>query len=79
MTYTCGTITSGNEVLTAHVLVDPEFAGSDQNLLDQMQGIIKLRYNIEHVTIQLERSAIQCDVESHHVGHLEHAQRPIGV
>ncbi len=73
------TITSGNEVLTAHVLVDPAFAGSDQNLLDQMQGIIKLRYTIEHVTIQLERSAIQCDVESHHVGHLEHAQRPIGV
>ena len=73
------TITSGNEVLTAHVLVDPEFTGSNQNLLDQMQGIIKLRYAIEHVTIQLERSAIQCDVESHHVGHLEHEQRPIGV
>lgn len=73
------TITSGNEVLTAHVLVDPEFAGSDQNLLDQMQGIIKLRYDIEHVTIQLERSAIQCGEESHHVGHLEHAQRPLGV
>ena len=73
------TITSGNEVLTAHVLVDPEFTGSNQNLLDQMQGIIKLRYNIEHVTIQLERSAIQCGEESHHVGHLEHAQRPLGV
>ena len=72
------TITSGNEVLTAHVLIDPEFEGSDQNLLDQMQGIIKLRYDIEHVTIQLERSAIQCADESHHVGHLEHAQRPIG-
>ena len=73
------TITSGNEVLTAHVLLDPEHPGSDQELLQQMQQIVKRRYNIEHVTVQLERSTTMCDEETHHVGHLEHAQRPIGV
>ena len=73
------TITSGNEILTAHVLLDPEHPGSDQELLQQMQQIVKRRYNIEHVTVQLERSATMCTEETHHVGHLEHAQRPLGV
>ena len=73
------TITSGNEVLTAHVLLDPEHPGSDQELLQQMQQIVKRRYKIEHVTVQLERSATMCDEETHHVGHLKHAQRPVGV
>ena len=70
------TITSGSEVFTAHVLIDPGYDGNLQSLLGEMQDITHRRYGIEHVTIQAERSVADCN-ESHHVGHIEHIRRPI--
>ena len=62
------TITSGSEAFTAHVLVDPNFH-DDDTLLENIKRIIHDDYGIGHVTIQLERSAIECK-EDHHVDHL---------
>ena len=69
------TITSDSEVLTAHVLIDPEYDGNMQSLLNEIQDLAHHRYSIEHVTIQVERSASECS-ELHHVGHLEHLRSP---
>ena len=63
------TITSGSEAFTAHVLVDPTYQGSDDELLAKIKSIIHDDYNIGHCTIQLERTAIDCK-EDHHVDHL---------
>ena len=63
------TITSGSEAFTAHVLIDPSFQGSDDDLLTKIKSIIHDDYNIGHATIQLERSTMTCK-EDHHVDHL---------
>ena len=63
------TITSGSEAFTAHVLVDPSYQGSDDELLTKLKSIIHDDYNIGDATIQLERSTVTCK-EAHHVGHL---------
>ena len=63
------TITSGSEAFTAHVLIDPAFQGSDDELLTKIKSIIHDDYNIGHATIQLERSTMTCK-EDHHVDHL---------
>ena len=69
------TITSGSEAFTAHVLVDPSFAGDLTLLLNRMKDIAHQEFGINHVTIQLEQSVAGC-VEDHHVGHLEYTSRP---
>ena len=68
------TITSGSEAFTAHVLVDPSFQGSDDELLTTLKGIVHDEYNIGHATIQLERSTVSCK-EDHHVDHLSQQVR----
>ena len=70
------TITSGSEAFTAHVLIDPSYEGDVDELLNRMQDITHNRYGIDHVTIQLERSAAACK-ESHHVDHLEYEFQPV--
>lgn len=72
------TITSGSEAFTAHIVLDPSYPGDPEKLLKQMQGVIHDKYGIDHVTIQLEKSAATCS-ERHHVDHLEHAYRPGGM
>ena len=62
------TITSGSEAFTAHVLVDPTFH-DDDTLLENIKRIVHDDYGIGHITIQLERSAMDCK-EDHHVDHL---------
>ena len=63
------TLTSSNEVFTAHVLMDPSYAGDIDQLITRMQDMLHDEYEIEHVTLQLERSVDGC-TEDHHVGHL---------
>ena len=70
------TITSGNEAFTAHILMDPSYTGSDDEVLDRMHDIAKRYHGIGHVTIQLERSAGDC-TEQHHVDHLVATSRSI--
>ena len=65
------TITSGYEVLSAHV--SAEFSGVDRPgvLLRRIRGIASQEFNVGHVTIQLEDSQEVCD-EAHHTDHSDH-------
>ena len=64
------TITSGQEAFTAHVLVDPALDGSAVNsLTSRMQDLLHEKYEVGHVTIQVEQSLEGC-TENHLVAHL---------
>ena len=63
------TITSGYHAFTAHVLVDPEYAGDSGDLLSRLRKIAK-GFGLTHVTLQIEHSAAECTEENHHVDHL---------
>ena len=63
------TITSGSEAFTAHVLMDPSYTGSQEDLLTRICAIARNSYGIGHVTVQLEQSVTDCN-ENHHVDHL---------
>ena len=69
------TITSGTEAFTAHVLVDPSYEGGSEMIRNRILDIAHNRYDISHVTIQLEQTASTCQ-EDHHVDHLLHISRP---
>ena len=69
------TLAPGYDALTAHVLVDPEHEGETAGLLQQIQEIAYEKFNLQHVTIQLESSASACK-EDHHVDHLVATARP---
>ena len=58
----------GYEVLTAHVLVDPEFKDLEF-LRRRLREIASGEFGIDHITIQLEYTADGC-TEHHHVDHL---------
>ena len=70
------TITSGNDAFTAHILMDPGYAGSDEHTLRRMHEIAKRDHGIGHVTLQLERTAGEC-TEQHHVDHLAATSRSL--
>ncbi len=69
------TITSGSEAFTAHVLVDPSYGGSREEIRTKIQDIAYNNYGINHVSVQLEHTASVCR-EDHHVDHLLHTSRP---
>ena len=64
------TITSGSEAFTAHVLIDPSYGGSREQMLDRICAVARTKYGISHVTVQLEESVSDCNNENHHVDHL---------
>ena len=68
-------ITPGYDVLTAHVLIDPAYAGDVDALRGRLRKIAADDFGIEHITLQLERSASDC-TEHHHVDHLHAHERP---
>ena len=63
-------ITTGYDVLSAHVIAD--FANQDTHdrILHDLQDAVYRRFNLAHMTVQLESSTSGC-VEDHH---LEHGQ-----
>ena len=67
-------ISSDEEHLTAHVLIDPEWDGDLQETLEDVRRIAYEDHELTHVTIQLETSTGNCK-ERHHVGHLEARSR----
>ncbi len=69
------TVTSNYELMTAHVLVDPEFKGYEDEMQRQLRRIATEGHGLNHVTFQLCHSAGEC-TEDHHVGHLEALARP---
>ena len=64
------TVTSNFDLMTAHILVDPDFGEYEDEMLRQLRLIASERFGLQHVTFQLCRSATECS-EQHHVGHLE--------
>ena len=69
------TLAPGYDALTAHVLVDPEREGDSAKLLHEIQEIAYNKFNIQHITVQVESTATHCN-EDHHVDHLVATARP---
>ncbi len=69
------TLAPGYDALTAHVLVDPEHERDSAKLLHEIQEIAYNKFNIQHITVQVESSAAHCN-EDHHVDHLVATARP---
>ena len=68
-------ITPGYDVLTAHVLIDPDYPGDVDALRSRLRRIAEEDFGIDHITLQLEHSATDC-TEHHHVDHLHARERP---
>ena len=64
------TISEGSEMMSAHILVDKEYKGSYDAILEKLRAIATGEFGIGHVTMQLETTARQCQEETHHVDHL---------
>ena len=64
------------DVLTAHILVDPELQIEDLKLMrGQVHELAKRDYNLRHVTVQLEYTTDGCHDEVHHFDHLHRLSR----
>ena len=64
------TITSGYESMTAHVLVDPDLAKEDTDvLLREIRAIARDEHRIHHLTVQIEQTLSGC-TENHLVSYL---------
>ena len=63
------TLSSGNEALTAHVLVDPDYPDDPEALRRRLRDIIYHDFDIGHITLQVEKSLEGC-TEDHHFDHL---------
>ena len=63
------TITTDYNALAAHVLVDPVYEGDIEQLMRRIRRTIHEEFDVQHITLQLERSAEDCP-EHHHVDHL---------
>ena len=69
------TVTSNFDLMTAHILVDLEYLGYEDEMQRQLRRIALENYNLHHVTFQLCQSADEC-TGNHHVDHLEAVARP---
>lgn len=78
------TISSGYDALSAHILVDRGYDGTFDDLLDELREVVKGKYGITHVTLQMEYSTTDCD-EAHPAWslltekRLERAERHLGL
>ena len=63
------TVTQGMEALTAHVLIDPEFNGRQDDMLRNLRRVVQDQFGIRHMTLQLETELTGCS-ENHHVDNL---------
>lgn len=61
-------ITTGYEVLSAHVITDPAIVDDPSHLLQHLREIAAREFGIAHITIQLENSSENCE-ENHHTPH----------
>lgn len=62
-------ITTGYEVLSAHVTTDVSGTSARKYLLQRLQEIVYQEFGIAHATIQLETSSAGC-AETHHLAHI---------
>ena len=63
------TLSPGNEALTAHVLIDPDYPGDVEALRLRLRDIVYHDFGIGHITLQVEKSLEGC-TEDHHFDHL---------
>ena len=63
------TLSSGNEALTAHILIDPEYPHDPEDLRLRLRDIVYHDFGIGHITLQVEKSLESCS-EDHHFGRL---------
>lgn len=70
------TISAGNEALTAHVLIDPDYSGDVEDLRLRLRDIVYNEFGIGHITLQVEKSLEGC-TEDHHFNHLMTPVSPI--
>lgn len=63
------TLSAGNEALTAHVLIDPEYPGDVEDLRLRLRNIVYHDFGIGHITLQVEKSLEGCS-EDHHFDHI---------
>ena len=63
------TLSPGNEALTAHVLIDPDYPGDMEALRLRLREIVYNDFGIGHITLQVEKSLEGCN-EDHHFDHL---------
>ena len=63
------TLSPGNEALTAHVLIDPDYPGDVEALRLRLRNIVYHDFGIGHITLQVEKSLEGC-TEDHHFDHL---------
>ncbi len=63
------TLSPGNEALTAHVLIDPDYPGDMEDLRLRLREIVSHDFGIGHITLQVEKSLEGC-TEDHHFDHL---------
>ena len=61
-------ITSGYEVLSAHVTANLSEIANPDHMLQHLREIADNEFGITHVTIQLENSTDGCE-ENHHIDH----------
>ena len=59
------TLSPGNEALTAHVLIDPDYPGDVEDLRLRLRNIVYHDFGIGHITLQVEKSLEGC-TEDHH-------------
>ena len=64
------TITTDYNALSAHVVVDPDYLEDVEQLMRNIHWAIHEDFDIQHITLQMEHSAIEC-FEHHHVDHLQ--------
>lgn len=65
------TLTLGNEAFTCHVLLDPSFDGERDVILHEIRTLLRTTYDIEHITVQIERSMDECPESSASVSFLQ--------
>ena len=63
------TISAGNEALTAHVLIDPDYPADVEDLRLRLRDIVYNEFGIGHITLQVEKSLEGC-TEDHRFDHL---------
>jgi cobalt-zinc-cadmium efflux system protein len=61
-------ITTGYEMLSAHVTTDVTTVSSREHLMQNLRSIASSEFGISHVTLQLENSLEGCE-EVHHIPH----------
>lgn len=67
------TLSPGNEALTAHVLIDPDYPGDVEALRLRLRDIIYDDFGIGHITLQVEKSLEGC-TEDHRFDRLAASQ-----